>query len=79
MFDTEDIIQRAHLGDLDYVKHAFALTTNFWDILLRIVTTMVCKLTVLMCWTPGVFLTLFMLWLIKLCRFLCSGRRRLRA
>ncbi|KAK4258635.1 hypothetical protein QN277_005065 [Acacia crassicarpa] len=33
---TQEIIDRAHLGDLDYVKHAWILLTDFAVIFVRI-------------------------------------------
>ncbi|KAI9087061.1 hypothetical protein K1719_031022 [Acacia pycnantha] len=36
VFDTQEIIERAHLGDLDYVKHALTLFTDFAAIFVRI-------------------------------------------
>eukprot|EP00268_Persea_americana_P062236 TRINITY_DN7966_c0_g1_i3.p1 TRINITY_DN7966_c0_g1~~TRINITY_DN7966_c0_g1_i3.p1 ORF type:complete len:250 (-),score=44.37 TRINITY_DN7966_c0_g1_i3:164-913(-) len=34
--DTQEIIERAHLGDLDYVKHALTLFTDFAAVFVRI-------------------------------------------
>ncbi|XP_054808295.1 bax inhibitor 1-like [Prosopis cineraria] len=36
IFDTQEIIERAHFGDLDYVKHALTLFTDFAAIFVRI-------------------------------------------
>ncbi|KAJ6839037.1 bax inhibitor 1-like [Iris pallida] len=41
VFDTQQIIERAHLGDLDYVKHALTLFTDFAAVLVRILIIMV--------------------------------------
>lgn len=41
IFDTQDIIERAHNGDLDYVKHALTLFTDFIAVLVRILIIMV--------------------------------------
>lgn len=40
VFDTQDIIERAHTGDLDYVKHALTLFTDFVAVLVRILIIM---------------------------------------
>ncbi|KAL5973830.1 Bax inhibitor 1 [Asimina triloba] len=34
--DTQEIIERAHLGDMDYVKHALTLFTDFAAVFVRI-------------------------------------------
>ncbi|THG21656.1 hypothetical protein TEA_000285 [Camellia sinensis var. sinensis] len=39
--DTQDIIERAHFGDLDYVKHALTLFTDFAAVFVRILIIMV--------------------------------------
>ncbi|KAF8379759.1 hypothetical protein HHK36_029208 [Tetracentron sinense] len=40
--DTQDIIEKAHLGDLDYVKHALTLFTDFATVFVRILIRMGC-------------------------------------
>lgn len=39
--DTQEMIERAHLGDLDYVKHALTLFTDFIAVFVRILIIMV--------------------------------------
>ncbi|XP_015896705.1 bax inhibitor 1 [Ziziphus jujuba] len=38
--DTQDIIEKAHYGDLDYVKHALTLFTDFVAVFIRILFIM---------------------------------------
>ncbi|KAG7011489.1 Bax inhibitor 1 [Cucurbita argyrosperma subsp. argyrosperma] len=38
--DTQEIIERAHLGDMDYVKHALTLFTDFIGVFVRILIIM---------------------------------------
>lgn len=42
--DTQEIIEKAHLGDLDYVKHALTLFTDFVAVFVRILIIMVSSL-----------------------------------
>lgn len=42
VFDTQSIIESAHHGDLDYVKHSLVLFVDFVGILVRILIIMVC-------------------------------------
>ncbi|XP_022971847.1 bax inhibitor 1-like [Cucurbita maxima] len=38
--DTQEIIERAHLGDMDYVKHALTLFTDFISVFVRVLIIM---------------------------------------
>lgn len=38
--DTQDIIEKAHIGDLDYVKHAMTLFSDFVAVFVRILVIM---------------------------------------
>ncbi|XP_060207432.1 bax inhibitor 1-like [Lycium barbarum] len=40
VFDTQEIIEKAHLGDMDYVKHALTLFVDFADVFVRILIIM---------------------------------------
>ncbi|XP_022995188.1 bax inhibitor 1 [Cucurbita maxima] len=44
--DTQKIIERAHLGDVDYVKHALTLLTDFIGAFVRILVIMLKNSTV---------------------------------
>ena len=41
MVDTQEIIEKAHLGDMDYVKHSLTLFTDFVAVFVRILIIMV--------------------------------------
>jgi FtsH-binding integral membrane protein len=41
VYDTQEIIERAHRGDMDYIKHALTLFTDFIAVLVRIIIIMV--------------------------------------
>jgi len=40
VFDTQKIIERAHHGDMDYIKHALTLFTDFVAVLVRVLVIM---------------------------------------
>ena len=52
VFDTQEIIERAHGGDMDYIKHALTLFTDFVAVLVRILAIMVSCVVVCVCFTP---------------------------
>ena len=39
--DTQDIIEKAHYGDLDYVKHSLTLFVDFVAVFVRVLIIMV--------------------------------------
>lgn len=39
--DTQEIIEKAHYGDLDYIKHALTLFTDFAAVFVRLLIIMV--------------------------------------
>jgi hypothetical protein len=41
VYDTQEIIERACHGDMDYIKHALTLFTDFVAVLVRILVIMV--------------------------------------
>lgn len=43
VYDTQEIIERAHHGDMDYIKHALTLFTDFVAVLVRILVIMVSR------------------------------------
>nr|GEZ87954.1 bax inhibitor 1-like [Tanacetum cinerariifolium] len=43
IYDTQDIIERAHLGDFDYVGHALILFTDFIGVFVRILINQIKK------------------------------------
>lgn len=51
VYDTEEIIERAHRGILDYIKHALTLFANFVAVLIRVLVIMG-FLTALFCGSP---------------------------
>jgi hypothetical protein len=44
VYDTQEIIERAHRGDMDHVKHALTLFTDFVAVLVRVLVIMVSEL-----------------------------------
>ena len=40
--DTQEIIEKAHMGDLDYVNHSLTLFTDFVAVFVRVLIIMVC-------------------------------------
>lgn len=40
VLDTQEIIERAHQGDMDYIKHALTLFTDFVAVLVRVLVIM---------------------------------------
>lgn len=76
MFDTQSIIERAHRGDLDYVKHALLLFSDLIGILVRILIIMVCGVPPTPAKSSGdfpVLICLVSLLLIDLQMFLAPG------
>jgi len=53
VFDTQEIIERAHGGDMDYIKHALTLFTDFVAVLVRILAIMVSCVVVCVRFTPS--------------------------
>ena len=43
--DTQDIIEKAHYGDLDYVKHSLTLFVDFVAVFVRVLIIMVISLS----------------------------------
>lgn len=41
IYDTQEILERAYQGELDYVKHALTLFTDFVAVFVRILVIMV--------------------------------------
>lgn len=41
IYDTQEILERAYRGELDYVKHALTLFTDFVAVFVRILVIMV--------------------------------------
>lgn len=62
--DTQDIIEKAHLGDADYVNHAMLLFTDFIAVFVRVLVIMVSQATMqwnsfFLLWTLAVLITAF--------------------
>lgn len=62
--DTQEMIERAHHGDLDYVKHALTLFTDFVGVFVRILIIMV---SMLCCWLWIVHVSCFRLLMLIIC------------
>lgn len=73
VFDTQEIIERAHYGDLDYVKHALTLFTDFVAVLVRILIIMVSWLLIYLIPALGIsLLSLLVFWVVTLLEFYFS-------